>query len=153
MGNLIEIRHDNNLKTLYAHMNSFASGIKAGKRVKRGQFIGRVGTTGLSTGPHLHFGLYRNNSPINPLSNVKAVHKELQAKEKEVFNAHIQEFIQRLDAALKNQTSSITPNESFNIPAETIENTDSTETPTETDESAKSLSTAQPTESTEANPQ
>lgn len=139
-GNLIEIRHDNNLKTLYAHMNSFASGIKAGKKVKRGQFIGRIGTTGLSTGPHLHFGLYRNNSPINPLSNVKTVHKELQPKEKEKFNAHIQKFIERLDIALQNQTSSITPNESFNIPAETIENaenTDSAETSTETNESAK----------------
>ena len=120
-GNLIEIRHENNLKTLYAHMNSFASGIKAGKRIRRGQFIGRVGSTGLSTGPHLHFGLYRNNSPINPLSSVKAVSKELQNQEKEEFNIFIQSFIQRLNQALEDKDSSIKPNEALNIPAESQE--------------------------------
>lgn len=117
-GNLIEIRHENNLKTLYAHLSSFASGIKAGKKVKRGQMIGRVGSTGLSTGPHLHFGLYRNNVPINPLSSVKAPSKELQGKDREAFIALREHFIPYLEDALTKSTNLITPNEQLNIPTE-----------------------------------
>lgn len=117
-GNLIEIRHENNLKTLYAHMNSFATGMRTGKRVKRGQMIGRVGSTGLSTGPHLHFGLYRNNVPINPLSSVKAVSKELQGKEKESFIALTEHFMPYLQNALNRSVNAITPNEDFNLPGE-----------------------------------
>ncbi len=114
-GNLIEIRHENNLKTLYAHMSSFVTGMKSGKRVKR-QMIGRVGSTGLSTGPHLHFGLYRNNVPINPLSNVKAVSKELKDKEKQDFDSLKEHFMPYLQEALNNNTNTITPNENLNLP-------------------------------------
>ncbi len=115
-GNLIEIRHENNLKTLYAHMSSFVTGMQSGKRVKRGQMIGRVGSTGLSTGPHLHFGLYRNNVPINPLSNVKAVSKELKDKEKQDFDSLKEHFMPYLQEALNNNTNTITPNENLNLP-------------------------------------
>lgn len=124
-GNLIEIRHENNLKTLYAHLNSFAKGIKVGKKVKRGQLIGRVGSTGLSTGPHLHFGLYRNNVPINPLVSVKAVSKELQGEEKEDFIALTEYFMPYLQDALSNSINMIVPNEELNIPNDA----DSNETP------------------------
>lgn len=144
-GNLIEIRHENNLKTLYAHMNSFASGMKSGKKVKRGQLIGRVGSTGLSTGPHLHFGLYRNNVPINPLSSVKAVSKELQGKEKEKFMAVSESFITLLQEALEKGGNSIVANESFSLtPSEADE--DSTE-------SSESSTSADSAESTRQNPQ
>lgn len=144
-GNLIEIRHENNLKTLYAHMNSFASGMKSGKKVKRGQLIGRVGSTGLSTGPHLHFGLYRNNVPINPLSSVKAVSKELQGKEKEKFMAVSESFIPLLQEALEKGGNSIVANESFSLtPSEADE--DSTE-------SSESSTSADSAESTRQNPQ
>ena len=144
-GNLIEIRHENNLKTLYAHMNSFASGMKSGKKVKRGQLIGRVGSTGLSTGPHLHFGLYRNNVPINPLSSVKAVSKELQGKEKEKFMAVSESFIPLLQEALEKGGNSIVANESFSLtPSEADED------PTESSESSTSADSA---ESTRQNPQ
>lgn len=117
-GNLIEIRHENNLKTLYAHLNAFAKGIKTGKKVKRGQMIGRVGSTGLSTGPHLHFGLYRNNVPINPLTNVKAVSKELQGKEKADFIALTEHFMPYLQEALTQSINIITSNENLNLPSE-----------------------------------
>ncbi|BDB65345.1 membrane protein [Helicobacter cinaedi] len=144
-GNLIEIRHENNLKTLYAHMNSFASGMKSGKKVKRGQLIGRLGSTGLSTGPHLHFGLYRNNVPINPLSSVKAVSKELQGKEKEKFMAVSESFIPLLQEALEKGGNSIVANESFSLtPSEADE--DSTE-------SSESSTSADSAESTRQNPQ
>ncbi|HHH72630.1 MAG TPA: M23 family metallopeptidase [Sulfuricurvum sp.] len=65
-GNLIKIRHSDGYVTLYAHQKSFRRGIRKGKYVKQGQIIGYVGTTGLSTGPHLHFGLYKNGRAINP---------------------------------------------------------------------------------------
>lgn len=65
-GKSIIIRHKNGYKTLYGHLSSFAPGLKKGKRVKQEDFIGRVGSTGLSTGPHLHYTLYKNGKAINP---------------------------------------------------------------------------------------
>ncbi len=65
-GKTIIIRHKNGYKTLYGHLSAFARGLKKGKRVKQEDFIGRVGSTGLSTGPHLHYTLYKNGKAINP---------------------------------------------------------------------------------------
>ncbi|HHD75507.1 MAG TPA: M23 family metallopeptidase [Campylobacterales bacterium] len=70
-GRTIEIKHANGIKTLYAHMKGFAKGVNRGSWVKQGQTIGYVGTSGLSTGPHLHFGLYKHNRAINPARYVK----------------------------------------------------------------------------------
>jgi murein DD-endopeptidase MepM/ murein hydrolase activator NlpD len=66
-GKLIEIRHKNNFKTRYGHLSRYAKGMYKGKRVKMGQLIGYVGSTGLSTGPHLHFEMHKYGKPINPL--------------------------------------------------------------------------------------
>ncbi len=65
-GKTVIIRHRNGYKTLYGHLSSFFRGIKKGKKVKQEDFIGRVGSTGLSTGPHLHYTLYKNGKAINP---------------------------------------------------------------------------------------
>ncbi len=65
-GKTVIIRHKNGYKTLYGHLSSFWKGIKKGKRVKQEDFIGRVGSTGLSTGPHLHYTLIKNGKAINP---------------------------------------------------------------------------------------
>jgi len=70
-GRVIEIKHANGIKTLYAHMKGFAKGMKKGRKVKQGTNIGYVGTSGRSTGPHLHFGLYKNKKAINPARYVQ----------------------------------------------------------------------------------
>lgn len=68
-GNFVKIKHRGNRGTGYAHLNGFASGIAKGKKVKAGDVIGYVGTTGLSTGPHLHFELYAGKVAIDPLAS------------------------------------------------------------------------------------
>jgi murein DD-endopeptidase MepM/ murein hydrolase activator NlpD len=65
-GNYIKIRHNSTYETIYLHMSKFARGIRNGGRVAQGQVIGYVGSTGLATGPHLCFRMYKNGSPVNP---------------------------------------------------------------------------------------
>ncbi len=67
-GNYVRIRHNSDYRTAYAHMKSYAKGIYAGKRVIQGQTIGFVGSTGQSTGPHLHYEILHNGKQVNPLS-------------------------------------------------------------------------------------
>jgi murein DD-endopeptidase MepM/ murein hydrolase activator NlpD len=65
-GKLVVIRHPNGYKTLYGHLSGFAKGVKRGAAVTQGQLIGYVGSTGISTGPHLHFEMRVNDRPVNP---------------------------------------------------------------------------------------
>ena len=67
-GNYIKIKHNNTYTTTYMHLNGFAKGIQKGSKVKQGQLIGYVGSTGMSTGPHLDFRLNKNGKYINPLT-------------------------------------------------------------------------------------
>jgi murein DD-endopeptidase MepM/ murein hydrolase activator NlpD len=67
-GRTVTLRHENGYETRYLHLSSFASGIRAGRHVEQGQAIGRVGATGLATGPHLHYELLRNGTHLNPLA-------------------------------------------------------------------------------------
>jgi len=67
-GNTVIIQHGQTYKTLYAHMKNFGRGVRSGSRVKQGQIIGYVGTTGLSTGPHLHYEFYVNGAVRNPVT-------------------------------------------------------------------------------------
>ena len=64
-GNCVKIRHNSTYETVYAHMKAFAKGIKEGRKVKQGQIIGYVGSTGLSTGPHLHYEVIVNGKKVN----------------------------------------------------------------------------------------
>ncbi len=66
-GKYIRIRHNGTYATAYAHLNGYARGVRQGKRVRQGQVIGYVGSTGRSTGPHLHYEIHRDGKPINPL--------------------------------------------------------------------------------------
>src|SRR5947208_3448479 len=65
-GNLIEVRHPNGIRTRYGHLSGFARGLRPGERVAQGETIGYVGSTGLSTGPHLHYEFLVNGRPTNP---------------------------------------------------------------------------------------
>jgi len=77
-GKLVVIKHDDRFETKYAHLNGYASGIKAGTRVKQGQVIGYVGSTGSATGPHLHYeflmdGVHRDSRRILAQQEIKQV--------------------------------------------------------------------------------
>jgi murein DD-endopeptidase MepM/ murein hydrolase activator NlpD len=65
-GNLVRMRHANGYETTYIHLNKFAKGLKVGKRLKQGDLVGYVGSTGIATGPHLDFRMFKNGRPINP---------------------------------------------------------------------------------------
>lgn len=67
-GNMIKIRHNSVYTSAYLHLRGFGPGIRSGSYVRQGEVIGYVGSTGLSTGPHLDFRVWRNNAPINPLA-------------------------------------------------------------------------------------
>jgi len=79
-GNYLKIKHNSVYTTVYMHLSGFGKGVTQGARVKQGQVIGFVGSTGLSTGPHLDFRVFKNGSPINPLRMeappAEPVHKE-----------------------------------------------------------------------------
>lgn len=98
-GNVIKIRHSDGYVTLYAHQKAFRRGIKRGSYVKQGQIIGYIGTTGLSTGPHLHFGLYKNGRAINPARVVRVTTKELHGKDRKAFLARKKQLDKLLEEA------------------------------------------------------
>ena len=84
-GNCVKIKHNNTYQTVYAHMSKFGSGIKRGVRVKQGQIIGYVGSTGLSTGPHLHYEVIENGKKINSQKLKLPSGKVLKGKERKMF--------------------------------------------------------------------
>ena len=84
-GNCIKIKHNSTYETIYAHMKAFAKGIREGKKVKQGQIIGYVGSTGLSTGPHLHYEVLINGKKVNSQTLKLPSGKVLKGDERKVF--------------------------------------------------------------------
>ena len=84
-GNCVKIKHNSTYETIYAHMKSFAKGVKEGRKVKQGQIIGYVGSTGLSTGPHLHYEVIVNGKKVNSQRLKLPSGKILKGKEREEF--------------------------------------------------------------------
>jgi len=84
-GNCVKIKHNSTYETVYAHMSKFARGIKKGVRVKQGQTIGYVGSTGKSTGPHLHYEVIVNGKKINSQKLKLPSGKVLKGKDREYF--------------------------------------------------------------------
>ena len=84
-GNCVVIKHNSSYQTIYAHMSKFAKGIKSGKRVKQGQTIGYVGSTGKSTGPHLHYEVIVNGKKVNSQKLKLPSGKILKGEERKIF--------------------------------------------------------------------
>ena len=84
-GNCVKIKHNSTYQTVYAHMSKFARGIKSGVRVKQGQTIGYVGSTGKSTGPHLHYEVIINGKKVNSQKLKLPSGKILKGKERKLF--------------------------------------------------------------------
>ncbi|MGB5965625.1 MAG: M23 family metallopeptidase [Sulfurimonadaceae bacterium] len=99
-GNLTKIRHADGYVTLYAHQKKFRKGMRRGKRVKKGEIIGYVGTTGVSSGPHLHFGLYKNNRAINPRSVIQVTTKKLTGQKKRQFQDIVKRYNEEAELIL-----------------------------------------------------
>ncbi len=97
-GNTIKIKHPGNYVTSYMHLKGYAKGIVKGSRVTRGQLIGYVGSTGLSTGPHLDFRVYKNGKPIDPLKmespSVEPVSKDKMPE----FTAQMEKYAFQMDS-------------------------------------------------------
>ncbi|MGB8275071.1 MAG: peptidoglycan DD-metalloendopeptidase family protein [Alphaproteobacteria bacterium] len=103
-GNYVEIRHDSEFRTAYAHLSRFGNGLHPGSRVKQGDVIGFVGATGLATGPHLHFEVIRRDQKVNPLSVNLPTGKKLTGKPLNEFmlaKAKVDSTVAQLAAATK----------------------------------------------------
>ena len=84
-GNCVKIKHNSTYETIYAHMKAFAKGIKEGRKVRQGQIIGYVGSTGLSTGPHLHYEVLVNGKKVNSQKLKLPSGKILKGNERKQF--------------------------------------------------------------------
>ena len=104
-GNYVRIRHANGYETAYAHMSRFARGLRAGQRVHQGQVIGYVGTTGRSTGPHLHYEVSLRGQQVNPMSLRVANGRNLEGRALELFTIE-RERINTLRQVRANETAS-----------------------------------------------
>ncbi|MGH1486372.1 MAG: OapA family protein [Cellvibrionaceae bacterium] len=96
-GRTVVIQHGQSYKTLYAHMHKYGRGIKNGKRVKQGQIIGYVGSSGLATGPHLHYEFYLNGAVRNPVRVPLPKAKSIAKSELQNFKLQTQPIVAKLE--------------------------------------------------------
>ncbi len=96
-GNFVKIRHNGSFETLYAHMSRFAKGVNVGTTVRQGQTIGYVGSTGYSTGPHLHYEIIKDGVHVNPMTVKLPAISNLGQNDKKKFI----EYRKILDAGIK----------------------------------------------------
>jgi murein DD-endopeptidase MepM/ murein hydrolase activator NlpD len=97
-GRLIDLEHDAHYSSRYAHLQSLANGIRSGMKVVKGQIIGFVGRTGLSTGPHLHFEIRQNNEYVDPLKFDAPANVLLEPALLKLFESRKQLFMTQLAA-------------------------------------------------------
>lgn len=99
-GNTVKVKHDYGYTSLYAHLSKFRRGIYNGKWVKKGQVIGYVGSTGMSTGPHLHFGLYKNGKARNPAKTIRVAKRALNGHKKKQFIAMKEKYSKQIKSTI-----------------------------------------------------
>lgn len=97
-GHTIKIKHNSVYTTSYMHLSRYAKGLSVGQRVKQGEEIGYVGSTGLSTGPHLDFRVYKNGEPINPLDMEAPPSEPIKPELRDSFNIVKNRIISELDS-------------------------------------------------------
>jgi murein DD-endopeptidase MepM/ murein hydrolase activator NlpD len=104
-GRMVRLRHSNGYQTYYLHLSAFAAGIRAGARVDQGQVVGRVGATGLATGPHLHYGLQKNGAWVDPVREHRNMPPgdPVPAAAMDAFRVVRDEALARLTTAASNQ--------------------------------------------------
>ena len=102
-GRMVRLRHASGYESYYLHLSAFARGIRAGVRVAQGQVIGKVGSTGLATGPHLHYGLKKNGVYVNPLTEQRKLPpgEPIPAEAMDAFTAERDRALSQLDAAVR----------------------------------------------------
>ena len=96
-GKTVRIRHNSVYSTAYLHLSGYAKGLKVGQRVRQGQVIGDVGSTGRSTGPHLDFRVWKNGSAINPLKMQSPPAEPIKSSSKEAFEAMHEKYKAQVD--------------------------------------------------------
>lgn len=109
-GNLIKISHSGGFQTLYAHMNKFHKNISSGSNVKKGEIIGYVGSTGMVTGPHLHYELHKNGRPVDSLIETKKLvgGVKLNGKDLASFKRETNNIYKRMASLENNEDTLIT---------------------------------------------
>lgn len=99
-GNTVRIRHNSVYSTAYLHLSRYAKGLKAGQRVRQGEVIGYVGSTGRSTGPHLDFRVWKNGTPINPLKMDSPPAEPVKESNRPAFDAAHRSYRAKMDTIL-----------------------------------------------------
>ena len=100
-GKVVMIRHKNGYKSLYAHLSRFNNKLHVGSWVKQGDYIARVGTTGRSTGPHLHFGIYKNGRAVNPAKLFNSTKVKLAGKKRKKYIRFVKKVKKELLKSIK----------------------------------------------------
>lgn len=95
-GNYVKVKHNNTYTTQYLHMSRFAKGIRKGSKVKQGEVIGYVGSTGLATGPHVCYRFWKNGTQVDPFRENLKFARGLEAKEKQAFVSHFKVVNQQI---------------------------------------------------------
>jgi murein DD-endopeptidase MepM/ murein hydrolase activator NlpD len=97
-GRVVRVRHRAGYETLYAHLSRLGRGVRPGVRVSQRQVVGYVGTTGVSTGPHLHYEVIKGGGRVNPLGEKFIPGEPIPTAERTEFRRHAASLIERLEA-------------------------------------------------------
>ena len=112
-GNFVEVHHANNFVTMYGHLKSFGKGVKVGAKLKQGDTVGYIGSTGLSTGPHLDFRIKEKNKFLDflKMKNRNSAVRDVPAEKRAEFDELVQLYLKELDAAKQADKKQVPPQE------------------------------------------